>query len=123
MANCKEDQNSAPMNRRQLSRLALAVAAGMGLVACGGGGGGSDTISLREAYDKMLKGMTKKQVREVVGRTPNSEAGEMLDYDDGAENLHIIFYTDSDKASEDYLATGVYWKNYGSPSQRLHKIF
>jgi hypothetical protein len=72
-------------SRRQFGHVLLAGAVGVALTACGGGSdptGVTDDDStknepdLKKAYDRIVKGMVRADVIEVVGVRPNDVDGE-----------------------------------------------
>lgn len=115
--NTSKTTHRNPITRRRWGQWALAAAAGVGLAACGGGGGGSDDSStLREAFDRLQSGMTKKQVYELVGKVPSAIANEHYVYNEGSERLFISFFTDSSKTSEQYPLLDATWSIIGGQS-------
>ena len=100
-------QNS--INRRQWGRWALTATAALGLAAGGGGGGSNDAPTLREAFDRLQPGMTKKQVYELVRRTPSDASNTNYIYHDNSESLYVSFSGDSSKAPDDFLLRDATW--------------
>lgn len=96
-------------SRRGMMRLAAGSAVGLVLAACGGGGGGSDTPTQREAFDRLQPGMTKKQVYELVRRTPSDASNTNYIYHDNSENLHVSFSGDNSKAPDDFVLRDATW--------------
>lgn len=112
--NASSTTHRNPITRRKWGQWALAATAGFGLAACGGGGGGSDEPpTLREAFDRLQPGMTKKQVRELIGREPSSISNTSYGYRAGTENLSVTFSPDSSKAPDDYVLSGANWYEIG----------
>lgn len=106
--------------RRQLGRMALGAVAALGLAACGGGGGEDSVPSLREVYDRLQPGMTKKQVYDMVGRAPSNTSNTADFYTDGTQTLFVGFSPDANKSSADYLID--YANLYGAGSD-ISKTF
>ncbi|MGM9428349.1 hypothetical protein [Hydrogenophaga sp. MI9] len=105
----RESMIKAAIQRRQFNNYLLSSAAAIGLTACGGGGGGSDAPTLREAFDRLQPGMTKRQVYELVGRTPSSSSSTIYHYNDGAEHLIVSFDADSTKNTDDFILRDATW--------------
>ena len=99
-----------PITRRRWGQWALAATMGAGLAACGGGGVGSDEPpTLREAFDRLQPGMTKKQVYELTARTPVRSSTAHYQYEDGSEKLYVSFAPDSSTTSDNYLINDATW--------------
>lgn len=101
------------ITRRQWGQWVLTATAGIALAACGGGGGGSDTPTLRQAFDSLQPGMTKKQAYELVGRTPSASSNTHFSYQADGESLYISFAGDSSRAPDDYLLRQASWGRIG----------
>lgn len=115
--NTSKTTHRNPITRRRWGQWALAATAGFGLVACGGGGGGSDEPpTLREAFDRLQPGMTKRQVYELVARTPSETSNTHYMFDAGRERLYVGFSADSSRAKDDLLISSANWWEIGGVS-------
>ena len=110
---------------QQTRRMVLRMGAGgvltVGLVACGGGGGGSesDDIDLRAAYDRIVAGMSEKDVIRAVGREPNGVDIRRYDWSDGNGQLLLVRFLSDDSG----IVSSVDWNKLTVPTGSLNKRF
>ena len=92
--------------RHAIAFLAIS-AASLGLSACGGGGGGSSDSAngdLYAAFDKIERGMTYEQVRDIVGGEYN--AGK-----DDIQGVRVDYKWESGRGTADYTLLSVSTEN------------
>ena len=83
-------KSSKIIRRRSVVQITFGVAATAALAACGGGGGDdSSNVNLREAFYKIQDGMTKEEVRAVVGRS--EDGASPPSWTEGGAILWVFF--------------------------------
>ena len=96
------------ISRRTFTYLGLTLIATTALTACGGGGSSdgdtSSKVNLRKAFEEIQYGMTKDEVRAVVGRHEDDESS--FYWSEGSEELLVTTSTDDKNTAR---ATRVRW--------------
>lgn len=107
--------------RRSVLRMGAGGVLAVGLVACGGGGGDSDSgdVDLRAAYDRIVAGMSEKDVIRAVGREPNGVDIRRYDWSDGQGQILIVRFRDDDSG----IVDNVRWDRLTVPTGSLFKLF
>ena len=110
----------SPDRQLESGRNAKALEGRDGIGRRGGGGGSeSDDIDLRAAYDRIVAGMSEKDVIRAVGREPNGVDIRRYDWSDGNGQLLLVRFLSDDSG----IVSSVDWNKLTVPTGSLNKRF